>query len=310
MAYASQQGRARVSASAPQAAAICDRCGFVYNFVDLQWQHEWRGAALLNIRILVCRDCLDKPQEQLRAIVLPADPVPIINARVQDFDGAANDFLSTLQGATTDQRTGLPVPSQNVITTDAGNPMVRQSIGRPTGRQVIGQAPLVDRLTWAAILSPLSLASDGSKTVSMTFGVAQAGLATGSQVGVMGSADRLADGIFTVTQVTATLFRYVAATPIAANALLLPSTIIRTANIGIPRGAAAVPEVAELFYTNTPTAVIPTYGQFLLTDSGVQITTDAGVYIETSATIVSPNLTTDSGIAIATDSGVIIQPST
>jgi hypothetical protein len=51
----------------------------------LQWQFDYRGAALLNTRILVCESCLDVPQNQLRNIILPADPTPIMNARVQDY---------------------------------------------------------------------------------------------------------------------------------------------------------------------------------------------------------------------------------
>ena len=85
MGYASKVGRARTSSSNPQAHAICDRCGFRYNWVDLRWQYDWRGASLRNIRVLVCDECYDTPQEQLRAIVVPADPTPIVNARVQDF---------------------------------------------------------------------------------------------------------------------------------------------------------------------------------------------------------------------------------
>lgn len=85
MGYASQAGRAATSARNPQAHAICDRCGFRYNWVRLRWQYDWRGASLQNIKFLVCDTCYDNPQEQLRAIVVPADPVPIINARVQDF---------------------------------------------------------------------------------------------------------------------------------------------------------------------------------------------------------------------------------
>lgn len=85
MGYASQAGRARTSARNPQAHAICDRCGFRYNHVDLRWQFDWRGTSLQNIRLLVCNSCYDEPQNQLRAIVLPADPMPIVNPRVQDF---------------------------------------------------------------------------------------------------------------------------------------------------------------------------------------------------------------------------------
>ena len=95
MGYASQAGRARTSATNPQAHAICDRCGFRYNWVNLTWQYDWRGASMQNLRILVCEDCYDVPQEQLRAIVVPADPTPIINARVQDFVAAETNTRYT-----------------------------------------------------------------------------------------------------------------------------------------------------------------------------------------------------------------------
>jgi hypothetical protein len=85
MGYASQSGRARTSSRNPQAHGICDRCGFRYNHVDLKWQFDWAGASLINKRLLVCNPCNDQPQQQLRAIIVPADPMPIINPRIQDF---------------------------------------------------------------------------------------------------------------------------------------------------------------------------------------------------------------------------------
>jgi len=78
-------GRASVSSTNPRAFGICDRCGFLYNHHELQWQFDYRGAALMNIRILVCETCLDVPQNQLRNIIIPADPTPIMNARIQDY---------------------------------------------------------------------------------------------------------------------------------------------------------------------------------------------------------------------------------
>ena len=81
MGYASQSGRARVSSKNPQALAVCDRCSMWYNHSDLAWQYDWGGASLINKRILVCQPCNDIPQNQLRAIVLPADPVPVMNPR-------------------------------------------------------------------------------------------------------------------------------------------------------------------------------------------------------------------------------------
>src|SRR5215475_13454291 len=79
-----------VSRRNPRALAICDRCGFRFNHDELQWQFQWAGPRLQNLRILVCRSCLDIPQEQLRTIVLPPDPVPIQNPRPEDYVSANN----------------------------------------------------------------------------------------------------------------------------------------------------------------------------------------------------------------------------
>lgn len=108
MGYASKLGRARISARNPRAAGQCDRCGLVYNHVNLQWQYDWRGASLQNLRLLVCDTCLDVPQQQLRAIVVPADPVPIQNPRTTDYVNAEQNTRTT-QGNTVDPTTGIPV---------------------------------------------------------------------------------------------------------------------------------------------------------------------------------------------------------
>lgn len=95
MGYASKAGRARVSSRNPQAQAVCDRCGIWHNHVNLQWQFDWAGASLINKRILVCERCLDVPQEQLRAIVLPQDPVQINNPRTEWFIQDETNFRQT-----------------------------------------------------------------------------------------------------------------------------------------------------------------------------------------------------------------------
>ncbi len=97
-----QHGRATVNARHPRAFAICDRCSALYNHDQLQWQFQWIAVKLQNIRLLVCESCLDKPQEQLRTIVLPPDPVPIMNARPENYVDADNP-LSAL-GATPNLR--------------------------------------------------------------------------------------------------------------------------------------------------------------------------------------------------------------
>jgi hypothetical protein len=77
---------AKVNPNSPEAWAVCDRCGFYRNTSDLVWQVEWAGQHLYNIRILVCRDrCYDTPNPQLRTVILPPDPLPVLNARVPNF---------------------------------------------------------------------------------------------------------------------------------------------------------------------------------------------------------------------------------
>ena len=133
MGYASQAGRARTSATSPQAHAICDRCGFRYNHVDLKWQFDWAGASLINKRLLVCSPCYDTPQEQLRAIVIPADPVPIQNPRLQDFVTAEQNTRTTSGTNTVDPVTGIPVIRGASRITQTYSTRVTQQTGEPPG---------------------------------------------------------------------------------------------------------------------------------------------------------------------------------
>jgi hypothetical protein len=132
MAYASKQGRARISAKNPQAAGVCDRCGHVLNHVDLSWQFDWAGAGLINKRLLVCDHCNDTPQQQLRSIVLPADPPVIMNARPEYFIEASTDYRQT-QGNTVNFKTGIPVPGGDTRITQNDDPRVTQQTGFADG---------------------------------------------------------------------------------------------------------------------------------------------------------------------------------
>lgn len=133
MGYASKAGRARTDASNPQAHAICDRCGFRYNHVNLRWQFDWRGASLMNIRLLVCDTCYDAPQEQLRAIVVPADPVPIDQPRLQDFVTASQDTRVTSGQNMVNYPTGIPVVNGDNRITQNDDIRVTQQTGEPPG---------------------------------------------------------------------------------------------------------------------------------------------------------------------------------
>lgn len=85
MGYASQSGRASTNARNPRAFGVCDRCGRWWNHYKLRWQFDYAGAGLINRRQLVCPPCYDKPQPQRRAVIIPADPVPIRNPRTEPF---------------------------------------------------------------------------------------------------------------------------------------------------------------------------------------------------------------------------------
>ena len=133
MAYASKAGRARTNPRSPDAHAICDRCGSRLNHVDLSWQYDWAGAGLINKRLLVCRPCTDTPQQQLRSIVLPADPPVVMNARPQDYVTASTDRRVTSGQDAVNLRTGIPVPGGDVRITEGQDVRVTQQTGFASG---------------------------------------------------------------------------------------------------------------------------------------------------------------------------------
>lgn len=81
MGFGDIRGHVRVSTRNPSGSAICDRCSFAYNHYRLSRQFQWGGAKLFDEGYLVCPRCLDKPQDQFRSLILPADPYPLINPR-------------------------------------------------------------------------------------------------------------------------------------------------------------------------------------------------------------------------------------
>jgi len=237
MAYASISGRARTSAKKPQAHAICDRCGFRRNFVDLQWQNEWRGPVIQNIRVLVCKPCLDIPQEQLRAIILPSDPETIINARTQDFVTAETNYRTISAPPVTDPVTGLPIPGTTLrITEDCQNRTI-DPFGEPVGLTQDAVMPYNGAVqkAFGVPLALLSVISNDTATVTVTCSAVH-NLRTNDQISVEGLADNAADGFYSVTVLTATAFTYMTYGSIAADALLTPTTRIVTALVGVPLG--------------------------------------------------------------------------
>ena len=119
-----QTGRARVSSRSPTAHAICDRCSFRYQHSDLRFQYQWSGVKLQNLRLLVCRRCYDSPQPALKTIVIPPDPMPVLNARPEQYAVTVPNFVAT-ESATFDGAD---------ITTEGGDDLIWE----------IGDTPLPD----------------------------------------------------------------------------------------------------------------------------------------------------------------------
>lgn len=234
-------GRASVSTRNPRAFGICDRCGFLYNHYRLQWQFDYAGAGLINKRILVCSPCLDTPQNQLRSIVLPPDPIPIENPRVQDYAAAETDNIAINAPTVTDFWTGIPVPSTTDVITQDGINVTTQVLGRPTGLDQNAVMPLFNQDSYRVVLSPLSVTSQtGTSTITVTFSTPH-GLNTNDQIAVQGLSNDLANGIYSVTVTTATAFTYQVNSAIPAGGLLQGTTLMVTALVGLPYNYNQIP---------------------------------------------------------------------
>lgn len=133
MGYASKLGRAKISSRNPEAAGRCDACGFIYLLSELRPQLQWAGNKLINLRQLVCRRCNDIPQTQLRAIVLPADPMPVLNPRPENYRLAEGNFRTTSGQNTVDPYTGIPIPGTTMRITENDDTRVTQQTGEPPG---------------------------------------------------------------------------------------------------------------------------------------------------------------------------------
>lgn len=247
MAYASKAGRARTSAKAPSAFGVCDRCGQWYNLTDLVWQTDWRGTALQNLWIRVCkRTCLDVPQQQLRAIQLPADPVPVWQPRPENF-----------------------FPDEVPYNTGP--------IGIPTGLDINAVMPYdgVVQKAFGVPLAVLSVISNGTTTIFVTCSEPH-GLINDNQIAVQGLSDRNACGFFSVTMFTATLFTYTTADPVTAASLLTPTTRMITCLVGLPLGSTQIPQIST-----APPPQPPQPPVNLVTETGLFLETETGQALQT-----------------------------
>ena len=194
-------GRAKVSTRNPEAFAICDACGFLYNHSELRFQFQWSGNKLVNLKQLVCRRCNDIPQTQLRAIVLPADPMPILNPRVNNWQAASTDYRATSGQNTVDPITGIPIPGNTLRITENDDYRVTQQTGAPNGS--LNELPGTDpnAVTYRVISNA---ADNGSGLIRLTVNTTS-GMITGQQITVgevVGTTE--ANGNWTITVISLT----------------------------------------------------------------------------------------------------------
>jgi hypothetical protein len=79
-------GQAEVDPDHPRAFGKCDRCGDRCNLVNLRPQMQYAGPGLVNTGWLVCEVCLDEPNPGLRTVVIPPDPLAVLNPRFEPWD--------------------------------------------------------------------------------------------------------------------------------------------------------------------------------------------------------------------------------
>lgn len=246
MGFSSKLGRARISARKPEAAGVCDRCGFVYSHSDLSWQFDYAGTGLINKRILVCRPCLDTPQNQLRSIALPADPVPIANPRIMNYEAAESSLRQT-----SGQNPGTRVTQDN-------NPRSTQQTGAPNGSRnhepgtdMNAIMPLLEETHYGVTLPVISVVTDGVSTVTVTCSSVHS-LSNNDLIAINGSGSTIMDGFYNVTVVSATVFSYQPFAPVPVPgpfdpALLQSETIFKTAYVGYPLGMVQIPQAGVVF---------------------------------------------------------------
>jgi len=194
-------GRAKVSTRNPDPFAICDSCGFLYNHSELRWQYQWSGNKLVNLRQLNCRRCNDIPQTQLRAIILPADPMPVMNPRPQDYRAASTDNRATSGQNTVDPETGIPIPGNTLRITENDDFRVTQQTGAPNGS--LNELPGTDpnAVTYRTISNAVG---NGSGRIRLTVNTTS-GMITGQNVtigDVVGTTE--ANGNWTITVINLT----------------------------------------------------------------------------------------------------------
>ena len=242
MAYASRSGRARTSPGNPAAFAVCDRCSRWYNHKNLRWQYQYRGPVVQNIRLLVCADCYDALNYQSKAIILPADPLPVVNARIEYFQQYETDQRVTAAPPVIDPETGIPIPQGQPLVTPSGDSLITQPTGAPNEIELAAVQTTYKKVAYGPTLSVITALGDGNYTVTVNCSAAH-GLGVNSQIVSAGLTSPTANGDFNVSAVPSAMdFSYTTQKPDPSGVLWSTGSAIWTANVGLPYGMTQFPQ--------------------------------------------------------------------
>jgi len=239
MGYASKLGRAKINSRSPQAAGRCDGCGFIFSRSALRPQLQWAGNKLINLKQLVCRRCNDIPQTQLRAIVLPADPMPVLNPRPENYIWASTDYRATSGQNTVDPLTNIPIPGNTLRITENDDYRVTQQTGGARGS--LNELPGTDpnAVTYRNISGAVD---NGSGLIRLTVDTTN-GMITGQRVtvgGVDGTTE--ANNNWTITVISLTEIDLQGS--VFTNAYSSGGYVVN--NPALPYGAFEIPKTGTL----------------------------------------------------------------
>lgn len=230
---------------------------------------EWGGAGLINKRLLVCTvTCNDQPQDQLRSIVVPADPVPIqfpsLEAFILDEEGTSSPSLSDFNA---DFNTDFG-PAKNDFNTDFNSDFSSGPDDNgyyPRGIDQRAQMPIVADVRWAVPINLISVLSNGSALITVNTNGPH-GLATNAQIGVQGLGNPAASGSFSITVITATQFIYFTTSSVPTASLANNYTRMITLDVGLPYGQTSL----------SPIGATPPTGDNLSLNSGGEVILNSG----------------------------------
>jgi hypothetical protein len=175
----------------------------------LQFQYQWAGFQLINLRYLVCETCLDRPAPFLKALVLPPDPPPIFNVRPEpysvDEEGPTQQLIAELELGTT-TIVSLYLDLFDGDPTDGGSSVLNTLNGSATRTNFASSMGAVSDLT-ATNESTITLVTIAATSADITWLAAYDGATAGNllaasqilpQTVVQGNGLAIASGALTV----------------------------------------------------------------------------------------------------------------